>query len=159
MIELPIQGEERAEEAQQELDTVAPKPPQRTGKILVVDDEPMILDLLIDILGEAGHRVDSASNGTEACRKVGSHEYDVILSDMRLPHMSGMELYHEILRLRPSMRDRVIFMSGDLIDKETVRFLEQTGAPAVAKPIDIPEVLRAVASALVRASERAPQPT
>jgi hypothetical protein len=56
------------------------------------------------------------------------------------------------------MKGRVIFMSGDLIDKETVRFLEETGATAVAKPIDIPEVLQAASEALDQVPDRIRQP-
>jgi CheY-like chemotaxis protein len=159
VIELPIQGAESADESQPDRGYVAPSPSQQVGQLLVVDDEPMILDLLIDILTEAGHRVDSASNGSEACRKIGSRQYDLIITDMRMPQMSGMELYREITRIRPGMQGRVIFMSGDLIDKETVRFLEETGEPAVAKPIDIPEVLQVVSSALASSSDRVEQPT
>jgi two-component system NtrC family sensor kinase len=158
VIGLPIRGGETREATEPEpVATVAPSAVEPGGRVLVVDDEPMILDLLIDILESAGHRVDSAANGSEACRKIGEGDYDVILSDMRMPQMSGMELYRRTRELRPEMAERMIFMSGDLIDKETIRFLEETGAAAVAKPVDIPEILQTVSAALRRASA-SPQP-
>jgi CheY-like chemotaxis protein len=159
VVELPIRKDDDAQLAEQTTDAQSVSSARGTGAhILVVDDEPMILDLLIDILQEGGHRPDAAANGAEACRKIEATEYDLVLTDMRMPEMSGMELYDRVLGLRPEMEGRIVFMSGDLIDSETVMFLEKTGAHAVAKPIDIPEVLRTIDEALDRLRHRTLQP-
>jgi len=159
VIELPIlAGESAPEEREAPVEAPAPRRGGALrGHLLVVDDEPMILDLLLDILGEAGHHMDSAANGAEACRKVAARQYDVVITDVRMPQMSGTELYRKILALRPEMKGRIVFMSGDLIDEETARFLEETGAPAVAKPVEIAELLDTVSRTLERSAARVPR--
>jgi len=156
VVELPIlKGAPAAEEAEpQSRAPAVPPGGTRRGHLLVVDDEPMILDLLIDILGEAGHRVDSAANGGEACRKVAARAYDLVITDVRMPQMSGTELYRKILALRPEMKGCIVFMSGDLIDDETARFLEETKAPSVAKPVEIAELLDTVSRVLQQSADR-----
>ena len=114
------------------------------SSILVVDDEPVILDLMIDVLRLSGHRVDTASNGDEACRKVRSGPYDLIITDVRMPEMNGIELYRNVMELRPELRGKFIFVTGDLIDKDVLDFLAEVNAPTLPKPIDIRRVTKAV---------------
>ena len=113
-------------------------------RILVVDDEPTILDLFVEILGAAGYNVDTADNGVEAAQKVRNSRYDVVVSDVRMPQMNGIQLYDEILAVRPELADRVLFVTGDLIDPDTVAFVERIGATTIAKPLEIQQVLRAI---------------
>lgn len=117
-------------------------------RILLVDDEPMILDLLVDILGAGGYQVDTAANGAEAARKVRGNVYDLIISDVRMPQMNGIELYDEILAARPELANKVIFVTGDLIDPDTLAFVERIGAKTIAKPLEIQQVLRAIEDVL-----------
>jgi two-component system NtrC family sensor kinase len=118
------------------------------ASILVVDDEPVIIDLMLDILRISGHRVDTAANGGEACRKVKSGPYDLVITDVRMPEMNGIELYRNIIDLRPEMKGRVIFVTGDLIDPEILEFLGEINAKTLAKPLDINDVTRAVVDTL-----------
>jgi two-component system NtrC family sensor kinase len=155
-IELPIVR------AQEEGDGgTAPDPPatlRRAGRgrrILVVDDEPLVIDLLISILEGIGHKVDTASNGLEAFGKVRTKAYDLIITDVRMPQMDGMELYRKILTRRPEMKSRVLFITGDLIDEETSRFLGDTGARWLAKPLEVDEVVATVQEGLERAGSSA----
>ena len=80
-------------------------------------------DLFVEILGPAGYRVDTADNGLEAAQKVRSARYDVVVSDIRMPQMNGMQLYDEILRARPELAEKVLFVTGDLIDPDTLAFV------------------------------------
>ena len=108
----------------------------------------MILDLLIDLFDDQEIMVDTASNGTEAYRKVKQRPYDVIITDVPMPQMNGFELYSEIMTLRPDMEGRVIFMTGDLVDENTIRFIDRVNAKSIAKPLEIPTVLAAVSETL-----------
>ncbi len=110
-----------------------------------MDDEPTILDLLVDILGTGGYRVDTADNGAEAAQKIRKKSYDAVISDVRMPQMNGIQLYDEILVVRPELADKVLFVTGDLIDPETIAFMDRIGAQTIAKPLEIQQVLRAVA--------------
>jgi len=113
-------------------------------KILVVDDEPTILDLFVEILGGAGYHVDTADNGLEAAQKVRNAHYDAVVSDVRMPQMNGMQLYDEILSARPELAERVLFVTGDLIDPDTLAFVGRIGARTIAKPLEIQHVLHAI---------------
>jgi two-component system NtrC family sensor kinase len=116
------------------------------GKVLVVDDEPVIVDLLVDVLGSTGLLVDTATNGNEACDLLDENEYDLVITDVRMPRMNGVEFYRCAMSSRPELEGRVVFMTGDLIDRDTVDFLNEIHAPTLAKPLDlarIEEVIRA----------------
>jgi CheY-like chemotaxis protein len=118
----------------------------------VVDDEPLVVDLLISILEGIGHKVDTAQNGLEAYGKIRAQTYDLIITDIRMPQMNGMDLYRRLLDRLPAMKSRVLFITGDLIDHETIRFLRETGARALAKPLQIEDVATAVQD-LLRSSD------
>ncbi len=117
-------------------------------RILIVDDEPTILDLLIVILEGMGHLVDTAANGEEARRKVLANHYDLVITDVKMPRMSGMDLYRTLCSERPGMAENVVFISGDLMNEETARFLAEVNARTLAKPLEIPEFVQAVEEAL-----------
>ncbi len=139
-VDLPIRTPAPGDEADEALpaemhDRPASSVPGST--ILVVDDEALILDLMVDVLGERGYRVDTAEDGREACRKIGERPYDLVLTDVRMPNMNGIELYSQILAARPEMAGRIVFMTGDLITKETTDFLAVARARSIPKPLDI----------------------
>lgn len=157
LIEIPVHGE-AIEEIPREAPVEMDRPVgELSGKrVLVVDDEPMIVDLLVEILRGASFQIDTAANGAEAARKVAKTAYDVIVSDVRMPQMNGMQMYRELLESRPELAGRVLFVTGDLIDPETADFVNRVEAPTIAKPLDIHEVLRTVTAIAERAD--VPQP-
>ncbi len=140
VIELPIIKDGARLEEETDADGPPIVPAAESARILVVDDEPMILDLLIEVLGQAGHRVDTADNGEQACRKVSSRRYDLVVTDVRMPRMDGLELYRRVLSQQPELEGRVVFMTGDLIDRDTMSFLAEVHAPTIAKPMDIEQL-------------------
>jgi CheY-like chemotaxis protein len=151
VIEFPVRGE--SVDPEQAVDEAAPSTLAHAGggsRLLVVDDEPMILDLIVDLFHDQEVHVDTASNGSEACRKIEQKAYDVVLTDVRMPQMNGLELYSQILGMRPEMQGRVIFMTGDLIDEEISGFISKVEAVTIPKPLEIPVVLSAVAETLER---------
>ena len=115
-----------------------------------MDDEPVILDLILDALGRDGHRVDTASSAREALQKLERSAYDVIVCDLKMPEMDGQQLY-EVLRSRwPDIARRVIFASGDTIHPDTRSFIDRSGRPCVDKPFKL-EVLAAAIADVARA--------
>ena len=117
--------------------------------ILVVDDEPEIAAILVEALGREGHRVEIASNGADALRRLERQGYDLVVTDTKMPVMDGMELYRELGRRFPALGRRIIFVTGDVLDAEKRRFLESSGAPFLTKPFDLSEMRRAVRKLLV----------
>jgi len=148
-VEVPIvPSAEVAEESAPAEVEVMPAVRHREGPwILVVDDEPAILDLFIDILKRLPVRVDTAANGAEAIRKVQETSYDLVISDMIMPEMDGPTLYREISRRRPEMLRRLVFTTGDSVGTASSEFLERVQRPVIPKPIDIRRVMDVVRGA------------
>ena len=121
------------------------------SRVLVVDDEAVILDLLVDLLESQGVTVETASSGREALQKLGAAEYDAVLLDMKMPGMSGREVYETLGRVDPRMQRRVVFATGDMVTPETRRFLEEVGSPVLAKPFEIDQATDLLVGFLGRA--------
>ena len=113
-------------------------------KVLVVDDEPEVREVLVDILSLDGHEIEVASSGNAALRILAHENFDVILSDMRMPDVDGPGLYTRIKNAYPHLIDRIIFVTGDALGPSIRTFLDQTGLPCLEKPFDPNEVRQAV---------------
>lgn len=112
--------------------------------ILIVDDEADIAEMLAEILTSAGHRIDMAASGNEALRRLSARDYDVILSDLKMPDLDGPGLYQRLRESHPHLIDRVIFISGDTFRRRAAEFLAQTGRPLLEKPFIPNDVIQAV---------------
>jgi two-component system NtrC family sensor kinase len=123
----------------------------RALRVLVVDDEPIIQDLLVDALSTSRHSVDTASGGEEALRKLERGAYDVILLDLKMPDLDGRQVFETISTRWPELRHRVVFSSGDTVHPETRDYIQKMGRPCLDKPFRL-ESLAEVLSAVVRAS-------
>jgi PAS domain S-box-containing protein len=134
IVELPVV----AEQTVTNLDEPASvnKKEVSSAKILVVDDEPAILKFLSAVLENEGHEVETVDNAKEALDRIKNERYRLILSDIKMPQMSGMELYESIQNIAQSLLKRVIFLSGDVIGTDTRDFLVRTKAPYIMKPFD-----------------------
>ncbi|TMG69387.1 MAG: response regulator [Betaproteobacteria bacterium] len=113
-------------------------------RILVVEDEPEIAATLVETLERDGHKVDVASDGVAALARVEGADYDLIITDTKMPRMDGPAFYRELIQRLPVFARRVVFVTGDLMDREQREWLESTGCPTLAKPFDINDVRRAV---------------
>lgn len=120
------------------------KPPGQSHRVLLVDDEPGILEVLHDVLTGNGYRVDTASNGIEAMKRLASGQYDLMLSDLRMPDMDGESLYQTVKRQQPHLARRIIFLTGDTVSGASRSFLESTGNRWLSKPFNIREVEQTV---------------
>jgi two-component system NtrC family sensor kinase len=109
-------------------------------KILAVDDEPVITDLLSRALSGLGHEVDTASDGAEALRKINLAEYDAIILDVKMPGLGGPEVLRCIEGLRPEIAKRVLFITGDTVSPSTQAFFQSEGHEALHKPFSLEEL-------------------
>jgi two-component system NtrC family sensor kinase len=123
-----------------------PEAPQR--RILIVDDEPGIVDVLQEVLGNSGYRIETASNGAKALNRIASQDYDLIISDLCMPEMSGEKLHATLREHYPHLLDRIIFVTGDTVSAGSRSFLEKSGARWLSKPFNISEIERMVRSHL-----------
>jgi PAS domain S-box-containing protein len=120
-------------------------------RVLVVDDEPIIQDLLVDALSGSRHSVDTASGGEEALRKLERGAYDIILLDLKMPDMDGRQVFETISSRWPDLRHRVVFSSGDTVHPETRAYIRKMGRPCLDKPFRL-ESLAEVLASVVRSS-------
>jgi PAS domain S-box-containing protein len=139
VIELPLTTEEGQVETHQ---PVIEEPAQVTkaAKILVVDDEPVIRQFISQVLGEQGHTVETVDNAAGALKMVKNKRYRLILLDIKMPGMSGVELYKQFQKIAPSLTKRVVFITGDVMGKRTISFLNKTKTPYMMKPFDAKEL-------------------
>jgi CheY-like chemotaxis protein len=117
-----------------------------TPLVLVVDDDPDILDAICDILDAEGYRVTRARHGLEALAQVEAARPDVILLDLMMPVMDGVAFSHA-LRQRPAVRDIPIIVIS--ADGNPQRAASVGAAGYLAKPFDI-EALLAQVSGITR---------
>ena len=110
----------------------------------MVDDEAHVAGVLAEMLAVDGHRIDVAQNGALALDRLRQGTYDLVLSDIRMPELDGLGLYQEVRRLHPEMSRRFVFLTGDRLSAETGKFLASAGAPSLAKPFHLDEVLSVV---------------
>jgi CheY-like chemotaxis protein len=117
--------------------------------ILVVDDEPALLQLLVDMLHDLGHQADPASSGQEALQKIASQHYDLILCDLKMPQGDGYQLYQHLQNNHPESVNRLIFSTGDMISEAHLKYLEESGRPLLMKPFLQEEVQQVIYQAVV----------
>jgi CheY-like chemotaxis protein len=120
------------------------------GKVLIVDDEPAIRNILARILSNKGHQAQTVSSGKAALALLYEKGYDLLVADLKMSGLSGMDLYETLKKKRPDMADRTIFITGDTMSEETNDFLASSGRPYLAKPFTPMEFLEIIENALER---------
>ena len=121
-------------------------------KILVVEDEDVLRRLLQEVLrSQFGCRVDPAANGAEGLVRAMQEQYDLIVSDVRMPELSGVELFLRLREKQPSMARKFIFVSGHVGDEKLDQEIRRCNVPLIAKPFTIAH-LTAACLPLLRAA-------
>jgi DNA-binding response OmpR family regulator len=113
-------------------------------RILLVDDEVSVLELIRTTLETCGYVIDTAASSQEAMEKVRHNEYGMVILDLLLPDMNGFLLSQEIRRLRPSLGNRILFISGILFGQSTIEQLGSVGAGFLSKPFQLRALIEAV---------------
>jgi CheY-like chemotaxis protein len=117
-------------------------------RVLVVEDDSVLLELIVDVMQRVGYLTNHATNGQEALRHLDTHGYDLILCDLQMPTMDGPAFYREVQRHFPDAVSRAVFMTAHLNLDEFLPFLNEVGAPVLQKPFSVEE-LRATVARLV----------
>lgn len=115
---------------------------QKTRKVLIVDDEKNMRTTLASILGREGYDVSTAATGEEAVDLCVKGEYDIILMDVRMPGIDGVEAFRRIRRHREGVR--VIMMSAYSVDELKEAALEEGAIAFLPKPLDIEQAIKLV---------------
>jgi two-component system NtrC family sensor kinase len=105
-------------------------------RVLVVDDEASVRVSLQRYLAGRGHDVETTASGEDALARLRATSYDAVIVDMRMPDLSGEQLFERLRSNDPAHAERVIFTTGDLVNEQMRRFLDGTGRPCVPKPFE-----------------------
>jgi CheY-like chemotaxis protein len=101
---------------------------ERGRRILVVDDDPGIAAVLVDILALDGHWADAAFDAPHALERLEQGgEYALIICDIKMPGPDGPELYRDVVRRFPRLARRFIFLTGDVVGQERADFTDERG--------------------------------
>jgi signal transduction histidine kinase/CheY-like chemotaxis protein len=157
LLTLPMWDEEKEKEMEQ---AEAPAAKQRTIKhkrgeqvsLLVVDDEPVFLASIKRVLAPR-YEIACTQSGAATLEWLDQHDApDVVLCDLIMPEMSGIELYHAIRERFPDVAERVIFITGGAITQEAREFMESEQHRVVEKPLDVKEIVEVIEGSLGEAS-------
>jgi two-component system NtrC family sensor kinase len=123
-------------------DDVDQTPRRRTA--LVVDDEESNAALVRRVLAVAGYEVESTTLSRRALVMIERTAYDVVIADVKMPELSGQELYGRVCQIRPEMARRFIFITGDIDGQDTREFLDKSGCSYFMKPFNLERLTSAV---------------
>jgi PAS domain S-box-containing protein len=143
LLRLPVTRVSRTAQDTTTVDTVATP----EANVLVVDDEVAVAEMLCDILEDEGHNVAIAHSGSQALDILATRDFDLVLSDLRMPDIDGPAMFDAIRETRPELVSRVAFITGDTMSARIRSFLQDSGRPYIEKPItpqDVRELARQI---------------
>ena len=113
----------------------------RRAKVLAIDDEPMIAKVITRAIGR-DHDVTTTNRGRDALDLVrGGARFDLILCDLMMPELTGVEVYEEMLRIAPEQAAAIVFLTGGAFTPAAQDFLDQVANPRVEKPFETAAIL------------------
>lgn len=120
--------------------------------ILLIEDEPAVMAYVQAALERSGYPVICCESGVDALRLLEHGEYLGVVSDMRTPGgVDGAQVHAWVARNRPDLASRIVFITGDIANEETVATLRETGAPCVEKPFRVQQFIDVVAGTIGKA--------
>ena len=135
--------------------TIKRKPVRRNEtskkRILIVDDDEIVALLVKQNLKREGFQTEVARDGMEGLEKIKRNEYDVMISNFKMPRMKGDKLYLEVRKLNPDLAKRIIFISGNIND-----FIRSTGNRFLSKPFSHEQLIEIVKDLLKAMGEPDP---
>ncbi|MGJ7505820.1 PAS domain-containing hybrid sensor histidine kinase/response regulator [Variovorax sp. GT1P44] len=144
-LSLPISGIASAE--------TAPGAPPESGaslqaRILVVDDEAELADVMRQMLENAGYEVATAESGAVALELLATARFDAVISDLRMPDMDGAGLWREVSARHPLLAHRILFVTGDTLSPDAREFLRAARCDSLDKPFSKADLLARVSDLL-----------
>jgi DNA-binding NtrC family response regulator len=117
--------------------------------VLLIEDEPAVMAYVQAALERSGYPVICCESGVDALRLLVSGEFLGVVSDMRTPGgVDGAQVYTWIAQHRPDLVSKIVFITGDIANEETVATLRATGAPCVEKPFRVQQLIEVVSKTM-----------
>src|SRR6266571_3743989 len=134
----------------------APSPAAGALTVLVVDDETALRNALLRFLTRRGIQGQGVADGAAALRALRQRTFDVIISDVRMPGMSGREFLERLRHDRPEMVRRLVFSTGDTFAADTAALIKESRVPTVTKPFDFAALERVIRKVAARETPARP---
>ena len=113
--------------------------------LLLIEDERSVTDFVRIALERHGYTCRTASSAIEGIKVLESEQFIGVISDMRTPGgATGADVHAWIVAHRPELKDKVLFITGDTVNEDTMRALSATGAPYIEKPFRVRELMSTV---------------
>ncbi len=135
-IELPVVEKEQWAEVKKAVDHGATYSDLTGKKVLVVDDEKSIREALSSILSAEGFKVETARDGREALEILDRTKMTLLITDIKMPGYSGMDLYESVMQKHEYLKNRIIIVTGDVFSQDVKDFLAKCGCPHILKPFE-----------------------
>jgi CheY-like chemotaxis protein len=120
--------------------------------VLLIEDEPAVMAYVRATLERNGYAVVCTESGAEGLRLLEGGEFLGVVSDMRTPGgVNGADVHAWVVRNRPELASRIIFITGDIANEETVATLRDTGVPCVEKPFRVQQFISVVQKTMGKA--------
>ena len=117
--------------------------------LLVIEDEAPVQAFLRAALERNGYRIVVAASGAEGLQMLKQQSFLGVVSDMRTPGgVSGDDVHAWLKENRPELVTKVLFITGDIVNEETMKTLQKTGVPCIEKPFRVQELMSAVKKVL-----------
>ena len=114
------------------------------ANILIVDDEELIAEILISSLKKYGFNVESSLDGHKALEMIKGIDFDLIISDYRMPDLSGEKLYEDLLEHKAELAKKLIYITGDTTDESILSFVQKRNIKLLHKPFDINKLIETI---------------
>jgi DNA-binding NtrC family response regulator len=120
--------------------------------VLLIEDEPAVMAYVRATLERNGYAVVCTESGAEGLRLLEGGDFLGVVSDMRTPGgVNGADVHAWVVRNRPELASRIIFITGDIANEETVATLRDTGVPCVEKPFRVQQFISVVEKTMGKA--------
>jgi PAS domain S-box-containing protein len=136
----------------------APAPCAAQGaRILMIDDEAALAEMICEYLNMTGHRAQFCCGAKEALALMQREEFDLVISDFRMPGLNGEQLFEQTLQRDPDLARRMVFMTGDIIGEDARRFFSTHDVACLTKPCALPTIEQFINSRLELLARSAPR--
>jgi DNA-binding NtrC family response regulator len=121
--------------------------------VLLIEDEPAVMSYVRAALERSGYSVVCTESGADGLKLLQSGEFLGVVSDMRTPGgVDGADVHAWVAKNRPELAARIVFITGDIANEETVATLRRTGAPCVEKPFRVHQFISVIEKIMGKAS-------
>lgn len=122
---------------------------KHTKKILVVDDDESIRTICEEVLSVAGYKVEKAAHGMDGLDMLKKTDYDLVISDVNMPELDGLDMYRCTVNGNPGMADRFIFITG-FVTSDLESIISKRDVKCLTKPFKITDLLGCVDNVIVK---------